>query len=330
MNKMLCYILGILFIIYIIIFSTFNVITAKEKSNKTVEKKIERSKTKKSINKEDNKIRPGIFLPIPKPKPEDWLANHDEPGQTLDEFINDEHNTPDNKRNKIYLLPVEDFSKFNNVPSLITLKEFTEKYFSMTVVIMPHTKFSIENIRERRNSFSGDKQYHAGDILEEMKNIIPHDAFCVLAIALTDLYPEEDWNFVFGLASFMERVGVFSFARYYPSFYLGNKEAQKKDEINNQFTLRCCKIISHETGHMFGMMHCTSYLCNMNGSNNLAEFDNQPLYLCPVCLSKLQKSTNFDVCERYDSLLEFYKGCRFKEDCKWLMARQQIIKSSNL
>jgi len=38
---------------------------------------------------------------------------------------------------------------------------------------------------------------------------------------MTDLYPRDSWNFVFGLASLRERIGVFSFARYEESFYTG-------------------------------------------------------------------------------------------------------------
>mgnify|MGYP000107882883 CR=1 FL=1 len=39
------------------------------------------------------------------------------------------------------------------------------------------------------------------------------------AVTMTDLYPSEDWNFVFGQASLRNRVGAYSFARYDPAFY---------------------------------------------------------------------------------------------------------------
>ena len=33
-----------------------------------------------------------------------------------------------------------------------------------------------------------------------MLNIKPRDAYCVIAVMMTDLYPKIEWNFVFGLA----------------------------------------------------------------------------------------------------------------------------------
>jgi len=43
---------------------------------------------------------------------------------------------------------------------------------------------------------------------------IPKDAICVIAITKIDLYPSDEWNFVFGIGSLFKGVGVFSFARY--------------------------------------------------------------------------------------------------------------------
>jgi len=36
---------------------------------------------------------------------------------------------------------------------------------------------------------------------------------------MTDFYPKESWNYVFGHASLKRWVGVFSFARYDPLFW---------------------------------------------------------------------------------------------------------------
>ena len=52
-----------------------------------------------------------------------------------------------------------------------------------------------------------------------MEKAVPSDAFCVSAITLCDLYPRDEWNFVFGLASHVKQVGVYSLARYSPGFY---------------------------------------------------------------------------------------------------------------
>lgn len=46
----------------------------------------------------------------------------------------------------------------------------------------------------------------------------------------------------------------------------------------------------------------------MNGSNHLEESSKKPLYLCVVCLRKLQSNIKFDILERYIRLREFYEN----------------------
>ncbi|MFP4014709.1 MAG: hypothetical protein ACLFVQ_11530, partial [Chitinispirillaceae bacterium] len=82
-----------------------------------------------------------------------------------------------------------------------------------------------------------------------------------------------------------------------------------------------CKILAHETGHMFSMAHCTSYLCCMNGSNNLDEMDASPIHLCPVCLEKLKSSVNFNLSERYRNLETYYRLENLTAQAEWVRKR---------
>jgi archaemetzincin len=63
----------------------------------------------------------------------------------------------------------------------------------------------------------------------------------------------------------------------------------------------------HETGHMFGMRHCTKYECLMSGTNHLAETDRRPLDNCPQCMAKVAWAMNYDTVERYKNLAAFWK-----------------------
>jgi len=74
-------------------------------------------------------------------------------------------------------------------------------------------------------------------------------------------------------------------------------------------------------GHMFGIKHCTLYQCNLNGANHLAEMDQAPLNLCPVCLRKLHKANGFDPEKRYQALLSFYKKYNMEEQANWVEKR---------
>jgi archaemetzincin len=60
--------------------------------------------------------------------------------------------------------------------------------------------------------------------------------------------------------------------------------------------------MTHEIGHLFGMKHCVFYNCVLNGCNNFEEFDSKPLYMCPVCIRKLQSNIEFNFVDHYEGV----------------------------
>lgn len=68
-----------------------------------------------------------------------------------------------------------------------------------------------------RMNFEGI-QYNASEINAALKEYKTTDTFCILGITNQDLYPEDGWNFVFGLANPEDGTGVFSFARHQVTF----------------------------------------------------------------------------------------------------------------
>jgi archaemetzincin len=260
------------------------------------------------------------FEPIPEPKPEDWLANHYEPGQTFDDFVSSHHSKPNSTHNKIYLQPLGQFPKEPN-DLLANLREYASAFFCMDVMVLPPLDLKVRDFTSRINQHTHKRQLLTTDILNFLTQVRPSDAFCILAITMEDLYPEPSWNFVFGQAVIDGGVGVYSFARYDPLFY-GQKRTSDYDKV---LLKRSCKVLTHEMSHMFGLSHCIYYHCVMNGSNNLEESDARPLHLCPVCLRKLQYSIGFDVCDRYRRLYRFYQRIGFDEDSKWVQNRLSWI-----
>lgn len=67
-----------------------------------------------------------------------------------------------------------------------------------------------------------------------------------------------------------------------------------------------------------GMQHCTFFHCLMNESNSVPQAQNQPLFLCPVCLRKLHKFLQFEIVLRYEKLKEFLELL-----CTTIMARKE-------
>lgn len=128
--------------------------------------------------------------------------------------------------------------------------------------------------------------------------LLPDSAFALIAFSLYDLYPADDWNFVFGQASLNRRVGVWSLSR------LGDYNLNAN--TYRQCLKRTLHVAAHETGHMFGITHCVENECCMNGSNSLAEGDSQPLWLCWECLAKVCMNRKVGPQKHIAALKAFY------------------------
>jgi archaemetzincin len=309
------------FLFSIVVFSALLVTLAMNFKPPSAAKRIRAIGPTKGLPKTLKKaLDPGIdFKPIPIPRPGDWLAEHYESGQSFDDFVKCKPNQPDESRSKIYLQPLGRFPK-GQIPLVERLKEYAAAYFGMQVEVLPCLALS-DSITSRINPFTRNRQILTSDVLAILKKKVPADAFCVLAITMEDLYPDPSWNFVFGQASLREGVGVYSFARYDPAFY-GKKRGKDYEKV---LLRRSCKVLVHETGHMFGLMHCIYFKCVLNGSNHLKESDSRPVHLCPVCLRKLQYSIGFDVVNRYGNLFRFYKKVGFDNDAQWVANRLKRI-----
>jgi archaemetzincin len=260
------------------------------------------------------------FEPIPA-MAFDWLSIRPEPGQTFEKFVRAKPNRPDGRRNRIYLQPLGEFPPGAG-PAFKKLREFTEAFFQMDVVIRPPLDLSGQGITSRKNWPMGHQQLRTGDLIGFLAKRLPADAYACLGLTMADLYPDESWNFVFGQASTRARVGVYSFARYDPQFY--GKE--RPPDWQKRVLLRSCKVLAHETSHMFGIHHCTFYHCLINGSNSLEETDLHPLDLCPIDLRKLHHSLGFDVIDRYEDLRDFCEREGFEKEAAWFRRRIEHLK----
>jgi len=255
------------------------------------------------------------FSPLPVPRPGDWLAVHREEGQTWEEFRRGGWPRPDGVQRVIYLQPLGDFAA---APvSLEELKEFAGAFFQMPVRVAAPLQQEQMRLTSRINPYTGRRQLLTRDILEYLAEHRPVDAFCVLAVTFEDLYPAPSWNFVFGEASVRDRVAVYSFARYDPSFY----GERRSSDCHRLVLRRSCKVLAHEICHLFGMSHCIYFHCLMNGSNHLQESDARPLHLCPVCLRKLWTAVGFDLVERYRALEAFFSSVGLTEEAAWMRRR---------
>lgn len=248
-----------------------------------------------------------LHTKLGKPRPGEWLSVHAEPGQTYGQYVRDRPVKPDRRRRVIYVQPLGDFDRTQRKIINLTA-EFLGIYFDLPVKIQKEQPLAIIPQQARRaHPAWGDEQILSTYVLHEvLQPNLPEDACVLIAFTTSDLWPGEGWNFVFGQASLRERVGVWSIYR--------NGDPRQSDDAFRLCLRRTIKTATHETGHMFSMMHCTLYECNMCGSNHRAESDRHPLALCPHCLAKLCHATGADPKKRFEKLIAFCKSNGLKRE----------------
>jgi archaemetzincin len=241
-----------------------------------------------------DRIRPLSRAKTP-PVPGDWLADHKEPGQTYTQFRAATARRAVDSYSTLRIVPIGWLSD-GQEEVLGVVQAFLKPFFGLSLEM--DTVVPVETIPDNARRFfdyMGPEQLLTGYLLDEvlMKRRRPGDA-AVLGITAKDLWPGPGWNFVFGQASLRERVGVWSIAR--------NGDADGRKEMRRICAMRTVMTATHETGHMFGLRHCTKYECGMNGSNGSEERDRQPLEFCAECQPKLWWTLKLDPLARSRAL----------------------------
>ena len=266
--------------------------SSEKATNNEYLESIEKAQTLKSLLEE-------FHVELDPPKPGEWLDQHHEYGQTFDQYTNSRPVRPTNQRDKIY---VQKLGKLDSSEQKIIelTAEYLSLFYQMEVRVLESIPLDTINIPNGSQRFlNGYQQYHTKYILYDiLKPNLPDSAAAYVAFTSEDLYPNPNWNYVFGQASVKDRVGVWSIHRY------GDPSAGI--EAFNSVLMRAMKVATHETGHMFSMRHCKEYKCNMNGSNDLSESDQKPPYLCHECLAKMKWILNFSPQKRFKEINDFF------------------------
>ncbi len=264
------------------------------------------------------------FSPMPIAGPDDWLLVHPEAPQTVEDYLHERPNRPEPPRDRIYVLPIGALPAARG-PTTEELAEHARRYFGLEVTVLPVRALAPtpapDPLQVASRMHQGHHQLHAPTVLDALQEELPRDAYCLIAVTLEDLYPADDFNYVFGMARLHARVGVFSFARYHPDFFGESFAVDRKVVMQ-----RALKVMSHELGHMFGLRHCTHLHCNMNGMNHLSELDRSPMHLCPVCLRKLHLMLGFDPRARYQDLAEHYTRLQLGDAADWARQRWAFLR----
>ena len=257
-----------------------------------------------------------------KPKPGEWLSRHDESGQTFVEYAASKPNRPDEQRTTLYIQPIGEFDKTREKLVADTADLMSRFYGLPTKIRKPLGLDVIPESARRVHPSWGDRQILTTHVLNKiLKPNRPKDAVAVLALTTSDLWPGEGWNFVFGQASLRERVGVWSMYRY--------GDPQRSEADLKIFQRRLFKVALHETGHMFGIKHCTAFECGMNGSNHREEMDSQPVWFCSECAPKVCWACRRDAPKRFASLAEFAEEHQLDDEANFWRKCLKVVQNNN-
>ena len=252
------------------------------------------------------------------PKTGHWLATHEEPGQTYAQYLRSRPNKLARIRKTLYVQPIGEFDETQQ-KLVATSAEFLGIYFNCPITVLEtKAETEIPAAAQREHPTWGVHQLLTSYILEKvLAPELPDDAFATIAFTTSDLWPGEGWNFVFGYAALRERVGVWSLARF--------GDPNESEDAWKQCLSRTLKVATHETGHMFSILHCTQYRCNMQGSNSLEESDTQPLFLCPECHAKILYATGANPIERYEKLIAFCQQHGLADEEKFFQEARDLL-----
>lgn len=234
-------------------------------------------------------IRP-LFTRKGTPLPGDWLATFDEPGQTFNQYLQTTPLVSRELPHKIAILPYGDFDA-RQLALVEEVAELVRLVYGIPVELLPATPLPPLPREAHYIGGEGQPQLLTDALLDPLRKRVPDDLAGLIALTPTDLTPGAGWNYVFGQASLVDRVGVWSLYR------LADPTMPPEVQLR-----RTAGVTLHELGHMFGILHCTAYSCCMNGCNHLTELDREPLAFCPECDAKLCWRLGLDAQPRYEQL----------------------------
>ena len=170
-----------------------------------------------------------------------------------------------------------------------------------------------------RRTVYGHEQLLAGYLLNDvLKEEKPLNRIALMGLSELDLYPKPEWNYVFGLASYHDKVGVSSIYRL--------QDGELTAENFNLCLSRLLKISSHEIGHMFGLHHCINANCVMNGTNSMEETDRHSIRLCSVCQRKLNSCIAYDNEKRLTDLEKYFKKNNLTDEFGLMKKDLEVIR----
>ena len=129
------------------------------------------------------------------------------------------------------------------------------------------------------------RQYDGNSLLKAIDSVSSNTHLKYLGLFQVDLFIPI-LTYIFGQAILGGRAGIASLYRLRNEHY-----GMKKDE--NLLLDRFTKVIIHELGHMFGLIHCQNPSCVMRSSTYVEDIDQKNQNFCGQCRNEIDKCLTY-------------------------------------
>jgi archaemetzincin len=156
-----------------------------------------------------------------------------------------------------------------------------EKEFLATIAAGVRKEYRLPvSVKESRQDLSEfydpmRRQYNGNKLMTDLDSWSPGNEVKSMGLFRVDLF-NPILTYIFGQAALNGNIGIASLYRLRNEQY-GMK---KDDELLLQ---RFQKVIIHELGHMFGLVHCHFPPCVMRSSTYVEDIDQKSAHLCSKC-----------------------------------------------
>lgn len=123
------------------------------------------------------------------------------------------------------------------------------------------------------------RQYDGNQILKAVELLHPSPDFKTMGLFRVDLYIPI-LTYIFGQAQLRGNTGI-------ASLYRLKNELYGLDQNRILLINRFRKVVIHEMGHMFGLIHCQNPICIMRSSTYVEDIDQKENHFCPACSNAL-------------------------------------------
>ncbi len=172
-------------------------------------------------------------------------------------------------KQSILLISIGKFEK--NFPEIVA-REVEREYKCPATIEEKHLDLNIFYDPVRR-------QYNANDLLREIDKLYSANHSKNIGLFNVDLFIPI-LTYIFGQAVFKGNTGVVSIYRLRNEHY-----GLKKDD--DLLLERFKKVVIHELGHNFGLVHCLNPSCVMRSGTYVEDLDQKEATLCSKCRKEL-------------------------------------------